>query len=479
MSPESRMQKLAQLQDASSGSADVQKRLALLFDEGTFVELDSLAKVGEDGSGVVTGYGYVDGNLVYAFAQDSGVAGGALGRVHASKIKKIYEMAAKTGCPVVAMYDSNGVRIDEGNEALSAYGELLACQNRLSGVVPQIAVVLGVCAGCSAMLACGADYVVMGKDGQLFMTAPFTAKANGDDTPGAGTAENAAKSGVAHLVLDTEEDVMAAVKELLLYLPSNNLSMVPVCEYEENGEGPAALAAAYGDLDKASGELLVTAIADKQSVMELQPQFGDASYTALARVQGSTVGFAYANGVLTSADSVKLARFMRTCDAYAIPVVTMVNTEGFVPSAAAELAGSIRETALLAHAYAEATCPKVSLVLGEGIGSAYIALAGKGANADLALAWPGAVISPLKPETAVEFLWHDKLAGASDLAAKRNELKEEYKDTLASAFQAAQDGVIDGVIDPAATRTQLISALEMLSGKRVSNLPKKHGNMPL
>ena len=478
MSPESKMLKLSQLQGALSGSEAVKKRLDLLFDEGTFVELDSLAKVNESGSGVVTGYGYVEGTLVYAFAQDSAVASGALGRVHAAKIKKIYELAAKTGCPVVAMYDSNGVRIDEGNEALSAYGELLACQNNLSGVVPQIAVVTGVCAGCSAMLCCGADYVVMGKDAQLFMTAPFTAKAKGDHTPGAGTADNAAKSGVAHIVADTEEDVMAAVKELVSFLPSNNLSMVPVFEYAENPEGPGKLTSAYGDLDSVSGAELTAAIADQDSVLELQSQFGS-SYTALARVQGSTVGFAYANGALSSADCAKLARFARTCDAFAIPVVTMLNTEGFVPSAAAELAGSIRESAQLAHAYAEATCPKIGLILGKAVGPAYIALAGKGANADAAIAWPGAVISPLPSETAVEFLWHDKLAGSGDLAADRAALVEEYNDTLASAFTAAADGVVDMVIDPAATRTQLINTLEMLAGKRVSSLPKKHSNMPL
>ena len=448
MSPESKMLKLSQLQGALSGSEAVKKRLDLLFDEGTFVELDSLAKVNESGSGVVTGYGYVEGTLVYAFAQDSAVASGALGRVHAAKIKKIYELAAKTGCPVVAMYDSNGVRIDEGNEALSAYGELLACQNNLSGVVPQIAVVTGVCAGCSAMLCCGADYVVMGKDAQLFMTAPFTAKAKGDHTPGAGTADNAAKSGVAHIVADTEEDVMAAVKELVSFLPSNNLSMVPVFEYAENPEGPGKLTSAYGNLDSVSGAELTAAIADQDSVLELQSQFGS-SYTALARVQGSTVGFAYANGALSSADCAKLARFARTCDAFAIPVVTSARHRGIRrPARRRSLPAASESPLSWLTLTPRPPAPKTAVITGRG-GAAPPTWRwrAKAPTPTLAVAWPGAVISSAGPP---RLRWtssaarRSRLAGSGDPAAERAALVEEYNDTLASAFERRRPMVSRG-----------------------------------
>jgi acetyl-CoA carboxylase carboxyltransferase component len=478
MSPESKVQKLADLCNSNDKSKAAYKRLEMLFDEGSFVEIDGFAQVGDGGSGVVTGYGYVEGSLVYAFSQDSTVAGGAVGRLHATKIKKIYELAAKTGCPVVAVYDSNGTRIDEGNAVLAAYGELLALSNNVSGVVPQIAAVLGTCAGCSAMLACSADYVVMSKNAQLFMTAPFNAKADGDDTVGAGSAGNAAKSGIAHIVSEDDETAMASVKEIVSMLPSNNLSMVPVFEYEENAEGQAVLDSVYADVDSADMKAFVSAVSDMGSVVELQGDFGSNASIFLVRVQGSTVGIAAANGAVDADDCAKLARFVRTCDAFAIPVITVVNTPGFLQSAKTELEGSIRDVAKLAHAYAEATCPKISLITGQAYGPAYIALAGKGANADTVLAWPNAVISALAPETAVEFLWHDKLKTATSLEQKRNELIEEYKDTVASVFTAAQEGYVENIIEPKDTRKALISALEMLAGKRVSKLPKKHGNIP-
>lgn len=464
----SNYEKLAELKSQQKNSP-AYDRLAMLFDEGTFVEYNALAKVSDDNSGVVTGYGYVDGALVYAFAQDSTVACGAVGSVHAQKIKKVYDNAAKTGAPVVAVYDSNGVRLNEGSKALAAYGELVAATNNLSGVVPQISVVLGVCAGCSAMLACSADYLVMSKDSQLFLTAPYTSKANGDNTEGAGSAENAALSGVAQVVCDNDAEVMDAVKQLVLMLPSNNLSMVPVCEYDQSAVATA---------DAKDVENVVAMIADANSVFELSNKFGTA-YTALATVQGSTVGFVATRGTVNSDDAVKIARFVRTCDAYSIPVVTLVDANGFDNTAKDELAGSVRNISMLAHAYAEATTAKIAVVTGKAIGAVNVALAGKGANADLVFAWADAVVSALDSETAVEFFWHDKLVGVEDLAKARAELVTEYELTEGSAIKAAQDGYIDDVILPQETRQTIISALAMLEGKRVTNMPKKHGNMPL
>ena len=476
MSLESKRQQLADFNVKASSDNDAKKRLTALFDPDTFVEMDAFAMTNDVSCGVITGYGYVDGNPVYAFAQDNSVDGGAVGRVHAEKIKKVYEMASKTGAPVVAIYDSKGARLNEGFDALAGYGDMLALSNNLSGVVPQIAVVLGTCAGVSAMLACGADFVVMSEGAELFMTAPFVAKANGEAAEGAGTAAFAEKCGVAHLVCKNDQDALAQTRTLLSLLPINNLSMVPQFEYEEDAAGADTL------LQYMAKEVCVCqavkAIADASSVIVLQKEFGKGVFTALGTLAGSTVGFAGTKGEkLTADDSAKLARFVRTCDAFSIPVVTLVDTDGFVPSLKAELAGSIRESAKLAHAYAEATCPKIALITGDAVGSAYIALAGKGANADMVMAWPSAMISAMAPEAAVEILWHEKLAGVDK--AGREQLVEEYKDTLASPLEAAKNGYIDQIFEPDQTRAYLIGALDMLSGKRVSKMPKKHGNMPL
>ncbi len=474
MSLESKMQRLAEQVPAETNA---RRRLSALFDPDSFVELDAFAAAGEHACGVITGFGYVEGSPAYAFAQDQKADGGAVGSVHAAKIRKLYEMAAKTGAPVVAIYDSQGARLNEGLDMLAGYGELLAVSNQLSGVVPQLAVVLGTCAGASAMLACSADFVLMSEQAELFLIAPFVTMANGDSTPGAGTAGNAAKSGVAQLVCKDEAETLAQARRLLSYLPVNNLSAVPMFEYEADENG-GIVAASYMLGSEGCVVKLIEAIADLDSVTVLQPEFGKNTVTALGTVAGSTVGFAMTTGAaLEPNDSAKLARFVRTCDAYSVPVITFVNTPGFVSSAKDELAGSVRESAKLAHAYAEATCPKITVITGGAYGSAQIALAGKGANADLVIAWPSAVISALTPEAAVEVLWQDRLVGADQAA--RAALVEEYRDTLASPFEAAAKGYLDFVIAPEQTRDTLVNALDMLSGKRVSKLPKKHGNMPL
>lgn len=476
MSLESKMQRLSERTGAAA-ETDAKKRLAALFDPDTFVELDAFAAAGEKSSGVITGFGYVEGSPAYAFAQDQKADGGAVGRVHAAKIKKLYELAGKTGAPVVAIYDSQGARLNEGLDMLAGYGELLALSNNLSGVVPQISVVLGTCAGISAMLACGADFVVMSEQAEFFLTAPFVTEANGEKVEGAGTAENALKSGTVHLVCKDEAEALSQTRRLLSYFPANNLSAVPMFEYEADENG-GAVAADYMLGNETCTAKLVKAIADQDSVMALQKGFGKNVLTALGTLGGSTVGFAMTKGkALGPDDCAKLARFVRTCDAFSVPVITFVNTPGFAPSAKDELAGSVRQSAKLAHAYAEATCAKISVISGEAYGPAQIALAGKGANADIVIAWPSAVISALPPEASVEILWQDKLAGADQ--AKRAALAEEYRDTLASPFEAAANGYIDFVIAPEQTRETLASALDMLSGKRVSKMPKKHGNMPL
>ena len=434
------------------------RRLAALFDDGAYTEVGSLSMEKESLASVITAYGYVNGSLVYAFSQDKTVNSGAVGTVHAQKIAKLYSLAAKTGRPVVGIHDSNGAFIDGTVDSLNAYGEMIGTAASVSGVVPQISVIAGVCAGSAAMLACSADFVVMTKDAELYV-APN----------GKSTAADASKAGTAAVVCDDDDAAVSAAKELLRLIPENNLTAVPVYEYEENSF--------------ASGNTLsdtVNNIADAESVTELYEGFGKASYTALATVAGSTAGIVSTNKTkdkLTADDSAKIARFVRTCDAFGIPVITLVDTEGF--DGEGEAAGSVRNMTMLAGAYAEATTAKVTLVTGKAYGPAFVALASKGANADFTFAYESAVISPLAPVTAVEFLWHEKLAGAANAAAKREELAKEYIAEYATAEKAAYRNAVDEVISPAQTRTKLAEALEILSGKRVSRLPKKHNNLPL
>ena len=434
------------------------RRLAALFDDGAYTEVGSLSMEKESLASVITTYGYVNGSLVYAFSQDKTVNSGAVGTVHAQKIAKLYSLAAKTGRPVVGIHDSNGAFIDGTVDSLNAYGEMIGTAATVSGVVPQISVIAGVCAGSAAMLACSADFVVMTKDAELYV-APN----------GKSTAADASKAGTAAVVCDDDDAAVSAAKELLRLIPENNLTAVPVYEYEENSF--------------ASGNALsdtVNNIADADSVTELYEGFGKASYTALATVAGSTAGIVSTNKTkdkLTADDSAKIARFVRTCDAFGIPVITLVDTEGF--DGEGEAAGSVRNMTMLAGAYAEATTAKVTLVTGKAYGPAFVALASKGANADFTFAYESAVISPLAPVTAVEFLWHEKLAGAANTAAKREELAKEYIAEYATAEKAAYRNAVDEVISPAQTRAKLAEALEILSGKRVSRLPKKHNNLPL
>ena len=471
MSAESKMEALQKALGALDKDAPARKRLGALMDAGSFVELDGFAKDGNECSGVVTGYGAIDGSPVFAFSQD-----GPVGKAHGAKIKKIYDLAVKTGAPVIGIYDSNGARIKEGNDALNAYSEMLLWQNNLSGVVPQISVILGVCAGSSAMIALSADFVIMSEKAQLFMTAPFTAKANGENVEGAGTAANAAKSGMAHIVAADDTAALEEARKLVSMMPLTNLSAAPICEFSAVSGAETALRAAAEKIVGTDMKAVVENVMDAGSVVELHKDFAVGGMTALATLGGTTVGVVATTGEpICGGCCAKIARLVSICDAFQIPVVTFVNTKGFKASAAAELKGIVREAAKVAHVYAEATTPKVSVVVGEAYGPAYVAFAGRSANADVTLAWPSAVISALAPETAVTLLHADEISETNTRAM----LEEKYRTEEASAFKAAADGYIEDVIDPASTRDVLISTLDMLAGKRVSKLPKKHGNMPL
>lgn len=467
MSSTNKSDKLSELRASIDGTNPARARLAALFDPDSFVELDAFVQSGENEAGVVAGYGLVEGAVVYAFSQDVSVNSGAVSKAHAKKIKKVYELAAKTGCPVVCIYDSNGAKLDEGCDMLASYSKMLQWSNNLSGVVPQIAVVLGTCAGVSAMLAAGADFVVMSKKAELFMTAPFVTAANGDKTPGAGSAENAAKAGVASLVCEDDEACLAEVRKLLTMLPQNNLASLPIFDYAEGADA----------IDPAGcPKLIVKAIADADSTVELDAEYGEGIFTFFGTMAGVTTAFVATSreNALDADSCAKAARFVKICDAYNIPVVTLINSKGFELTADVKL---IKEAAKLASAYAEATAPKISVITGKAFGSAYVALGSKNGNADVTLAWPQAEISALPVETAVEFLWADRYQGTTDAKATRAALVEEYSNTEASPFTAAGRGYIESVIAPEETRKAIVNMLDMLAGKRESKLPKKHATI--
>lgn len=434
--------------DNSVKSSDAIKRLTALFDEGAFTEIDAYAKDSNGDIEVVAGYGSVSGVPVYAFSQDVSVNGGAIGVAQCAKILKIYDLAAKTGCPVIGIYDSNGVKLGEGFEALSAYGEIVKAATSVSGVVPQISIVAGACLGTSALMANMADVVAVVKNADFYISAPSEV-----------TADDAFKSGAADILADDFEEAVSKVKSLISLLPSNNLSPVPVFDFGE----PSVQAE-----DGMSAADIVNAIADAGSAVEIKSGYGSNLVTALATVAGSSVGFVAFDGKAVCPHcAYKAEAMIKLCDAYNIPVITVANADGLIKDAEAQMLISATK---LTSVYATATCPKISLITGQAIGSAYILLAGKGANADLAFAWDSAVVSPLDVEASVAFLYNDRLASGED----RNALEAEYKETIGSPFTAAACGAVDDVFAPQQTRAKIIAALDMLSGKRESTIARKH-----
>lgn len=439
------------MQTEKNLDSQARKRLELLFDDGEYTEIGSFVKEKSNLTGVITAFGYVNGNPVYAFSQDIAVEKAAVGTAQAAKIKNIYELAAKTGCPVVEIHDSNGAFIDGSTKSLSAYGEMLSASAAVSGVVPQIAVVSGACVGCAAMLAISADFLITTEKSDIGM---------------ASLDEKSDIKKLSSIACKDDAEAFKKARDIINLMPVNNLAGAPRFNFDE----PQAV---YDG----SFSGIKTALCDPESVVEIAEAVGEASYTALATIGGQTVGIVATNKKsvpLTSEDSSKIARFVRTCDAFALPVVTFVESAGFEKEG---IEGIKSMTRLLAS-YSEATTAKISVVTGDVIGTAFVALAGKNVNSDFTFAFENAVISPMNPLAAAEFLWHDKLSGAADLEQERNKLADEYKETIASAEAAANEGAVDDIIAPEETRKTLVSVLEALSGKRITKLPKKHNNIP-
>lgn len=442
--------KLAFLQETKAANAQTKayQRLQLLFDEGIFVEIDSFTKSGDGRAEAAAGFGSVDGCPVYAFAQNSDVEGGAMSKAQAAKICKVYELAEKTGAPVVGIYDSIGARLNESCEMLAAYGDVMLKANNLSGVVPQIAVIAGPCLGASSMIAAAADVVIMSEDGQ------FALQTNGEG----GDLKEASESGLVHLTAKDDKEAVAKARELITLLPSNNLSGAPITDFADSA----------AETDGESGASIIAAVMDQDSFIEFQAGFGAGFIAGLAKLGGNTVGVVASEEKTADGKACeKAARLVRFCDAFAIPVITFVNAESFC---------CIKAACKLTNAYAEATTAKISVITGEAYGAVYMALAGAAAGVDVAYAWPTASISALNPTTAAVMLWSDKLKGSSNPTADRAKLIAEYKDQEACPFKAAGDGFVQDVIEPSETRLKLYAALDMLAGKRVTRLPKKHAN---
>jgi len=471
LSVQNKLQEFEKARGLAMGNTPARKRIASLCDPDSFVELDGFAAVDGGPSGVVCGFGAVSGNPVYVFSQDSSENGGAVGAVHAAKISKVYDLALKTGAPVVGIYDSNGAHVSEGVAALNAYGEILRRANNLSGVVPQIALVVGTCAGTSALLAGSADFMIMSEKGEFFLTPPTLS----GNEPGAGTAGNAAKAGVAQMVCADEDAVCELARKLIGMLPLNNLARCPVGEFAEPSGG-AELSALCASIQTASPEDIAAAVVDADSAIELLAEFGKGAYTAIATVDGSACGvIATLPGKLDADSSAKIAKVVSVLDSFQIPVVTFVNTSGFSPSAKAEMCGSVRDMARLAHVYAEATTAKIAVVTGEAYGAAYVAFCSKASGSDYTVAWPSATLSAMEPKAAVAFLYSEEISPEKS----RGQMEAEYIANVASPIAVAATGAIDDVIDPATTRKVLSKALEMLAEKRVSRNPKKHSNIPM
>ncbi|MBQ7203490.1 MAG: carboxyl transferase [Eubacterium sp.] len=430
-----------------SENSKAYKRLSALFDDGSFNEIDAFAKSAEGDIEVVAGFGLVSGTYAYAFSQNVEVCSGAVTVAQCAKIKKIYDLALKTGYPVIGVYDSNGVKLTEGFEVLGAYGEIVKASARLSGVVPQISVVAGACVGTSALMANLADVVVAVKDADFYVTAPSEL-----------TATQSAENGVVDILADDFDAAVKSVRDVVAYLPSNNLD---VSGFFEAAEPSGDINA---DLD-AKG--IIDSIFDSGSVVELKADYGCA-VTALCALGGESVGvIAFDDKPICPKCAYKAEALIKLCDAFNIPVITIANADGLKKDNEAQV---LTAATKLVSAYASATCPKVSLVTKNSIGSAYIILAGKSANADLTFAWDSAVASPLDTDSAVAFLFNDRLADGEDRAA----LEKEYNETLGSAYTAAACGAIDDVFTPDKTRAKLCAALDMLASKRETTLPRKH-----
>ncbi|MDO5062823.1 MAG: carboxyl transferase domain-containing protein [Peptostreptococcaceae bacterium] len=485
-----------------SGKLTARERMNILFDENTFVELDAFVKhrctnfdmatMEAPAEGVITGYGKVDGRLVYAFAQDFTVVGGSLGEMHAAKIVKVMDLALKMGAPCVGMNDSGGARIQEAVDALKGYGSIFYRNTISSGVIPQISIIMGPCAGGAVYSPAITDFIFMVENtSQMFITGPQVIKAVTGEVVTAealgGAITHNTVSGVAHYRSSDDAAAILEVRRLLSFLPSNNMEKPPVYETNDdpnrmieelNSIIPDSPNKAYDVKD------IIRSLVDDGDFMEYQELFAPNIVTGYARLNGQTIGIV-ANqprvmaGSLDINASDKAGRFIRTCDAYNIPLLSIEDVPGFLPGTSQEYGGIIRHGAKMLYAFSEATVPKITLITRKAYGGSYIAMCSKELGADMVLAWPTAEIAVMGPDGAANIIFRKDIDASDDPAKTRTEKIEEYKDEFATPYKAAERGYVDDVIEPSHSRIRLIDALDMLRNKKEQRPSKKHGNIPL
>ena len=484
------------------GKLSARERLEILFDPGSFIETDAFVThrasgLGMEtshplGDGVVTGWGKVDGRIVYAYAQDFTVLGGSLGEAHGMKIARLMDMALQNGAPLVGLNDSGGARIQEGVDSLAAYGEIFYHNTRASGVIPQISVILGPCAGGAVYSPAITDFVFMVEHtAHMFITGPEVVRAvtheDVDFDSLGGAAVHAGRSGVAHFTLNDERAVFLSLRRLLSFLPDNNLVQPPYTLPLDDAQRatpeleqlvPADPQKAYDVHD------VIRCLVDDGNFMEVQEQNAPNLVIGFARLDGHVVGLvanqpAHLAGVLDIDASDKGGRFIRCCDAFHIPLITLVDTPGFLPGVEQEYGGIIRHGAKMIYAYAEASVPKIALILRKAYGGAYIVMSSKHLRSDLNFALPNAEIAVMGPEGAVNIIHRKELSTTADPDAARQARIREYREEFANPYTAAARGYLNDVIAPAETRTRLIASLESLRDKRQAAPARKHGNIPL
>ena len=486
----------------AKGKLAARERVNLLFDHGTFEELGCFvthrsSEFGLDeqrflGDSVVTGYGKIDGRMAYVYSQDFTVIGGTLSLVASEKICKVMDLAAKNGAPCVGLLDSGGARIQEGVDSLKGYGEIFARNTLYSGVVPQISVIMGPTAGGAVYSPAITDFIFMVKGlGQMYITGPDVIKTvcgeevSHEDLGGAMV--HAQRSGNCHFIADSEQEVLQKVRRLISFLPQNNMEEAPRVEPKDDPDrrDEEMLSIVPVDPTKAYNmKEVITRVVDNGDFMEVHQHFAPNLIVGFARLNGQSVGIVaqqplHLAGSIDINASDKGARFVRFCDCFSIPLITLVDVPGYMPGTDQEFGGIIRHGAKFLYAYAEATVPKISVITRKAYGGAYVVMSSKGLGGDINYAWPTAEIAVMGPEGAVNIVFRSEIAKAEKPEEARRKLIEEYRDKFANPFIAASRGYIDDVIDPRETRPKLIRALEMLRNKMDTLPAKKHGNIPL
>jgi propionyl-CoA carboxylase beta chain len=487
-------------QQHARGKLTARERLELLLDAGSFVELDAFVTArgtdGDDdailGDGVVTGHGAIDGRTVFVFSQDFTVFGGSLSEAYAAKVCKIMDLAMKVGAPIIGLNDSGGARIQEGVVSLGGYADIFLRNTLASGVVPQLSVVLGPCAGGAVYSPAITDFTVMVEGtSYMFVTGPGVVKAVTHEEVDAerlgGATTHTTRSGVAHIAAPDEASALATTRRILSFLPQNNLGEPPRRETSDPVDRrESSLDRVVPDDSSQAYDMheVIGAVVDDGDFLEIQPGWAQNIIVGFARLAGRSIGIvaqqpAVLAGALDIAASTKAARFVRTCDCFSVPLVSFVDVPGFLPGVDQEDGGIIRHGAKLLFAYCEATVPKLTVITRKAYGGAYDVMSSKHIRGDINLAWPTAEIAVMGPAGAVNVLHRDELETAADPDGLRAQLVADYEDRFANPYIAASRGYVDDVIRPSETRPRLIAALEMLANKRDTNPPKKHGNIPL